>query len=397
MRLKAAFLVTRDGKGEVGIGDSIVITFDDYDGAARNKCIVVDGGYSQTAKVLRSYLKNEGIATIDLVVATHIDDDHINGLRAFFRDYVEKRPDFKVLNYWGPAPKQYEPVTITEFLALLPDVADLRIDELSFISQSVDNNEELYEFAKQCVGEGHIWHPSVGTAGNLTKLFGSVKIEILGPDRQVASAELESAGVAAQGLGDALLTEEVIDLEDMTVKDKITAAAKESDRTANNQSIVIRLTPINAKGNEFSDGSFLLPGDAENESWERMIEADRGSLRARYLKVAHHGSQTGTNEDILDAVKPEYGVICGGKNKHGLPDGPVLTMLQDKGVKIICTGRNPEPPPDVHCCEPAYQALCPRCDAAMGAGLETPVVFEIDTDPPPGAPPQAMRTCGNSW
>jgi glyoxylase-like metal-dependent hydrolase (beta-lactamase superfamily II) len=96
VRLKAAFLVTRDGEGKIGIGDSIVITFDDEGDGPRKKCIVIDGGYSQTAKVLRSHLDEDGIATIDLIVATHIDDDHINGLRKFFDDYVEDNGPFKV-------------------------------------------------------------------------------------------------------------------------------------------------------------------------------------------------------------------------------------------------------------------------------------------------------------
>jgi len=149
VRVKVAFLVTRDGKGGIGIGDCIVITFDDKDDASRRKCIVIDGGYSKTAKVLKSYLDGENITTIDLVVATHVDDDHINGLKAFFADYVDENEPIKVLNYWGPEPKRPDPITISEFIAFLPDVNDLEVKELSFISQSVDSNEELWESAKK--------------------------------------------------------------------------------------------------------------------------------------------------------------------------------------------------------------------------------------------------------
>jgi hypothetical protein len=391
VRLKAAFLVTRDGKGEIGIGDSIVITFDDEGNGVRKTCIVIDGGYSRTAKFLKSYLDAEGIATIDLIVATHIDDDHINGLRTFFDDYVEDDGPFRVLNYWGPAPRSYEPVTITGFLALLPEAAGLGIEELTFVSQSVDNNEKLWEAAKACVGEGHIWHPSAETSGSVPALFRSVKIEILGPARQVPSKELESAGVAAQGLGDAFLTEGVIDLRDRRLRGMIAAAAAESDHTANNQSIVFRLTPIDRSGREVAEQSFLFPGDADLESWRTMIAGgNRHSLKARYLKVAHHGSVTGTDESVLDNVRPEYGIICAGKNKHGLPDRSVFKLLQDRSVKIICTGRNPNTK-DIPCAEESYEGRCPRRDAV------TPVVFEIDTDRPPGGPPLGVPACGNDW
>jgi hypothetical protein len=397
VRLKTAFLVTRASDGNVGIGDSIVITFDDYDGVNRKKCIVIDGGYSQTAKVLRTYLKDEGITTIDLLVATHIDDDHINGLNTFFDQYVEDNGPIKVLNYWGPAPKGYEPVTITEFLGFLPEVSELKINELSFVSQSVKNNEKLYESAKKCVGEDHIWHPSIEGRDSLPKLFESVKIEVLSPDKQVASGDLKKSGVAESALGDVLGMEGVIDLKEGALKGKIAAAAKESDRTANNQSIVFRLTPLDAAGVEFPDSSCLFPGDAELESWTRMMDKDPGSLKARYLKVAHHGSKTGTNDKVLAAVDPEYGIICVGKNTHDLPDRSTFELLKDKNVMIICTGRN-FVAGDMPCGEDLYKGNCPRWDAATGKDIETPVVFEIDTDPPPGAPPPAVvKTCGNVW
>ena len=397
MRLKAAFLVTRDGDGNIGIGDSIVITFDDYDeDNGRKKCIVIDGGYSQTAKVLKSYLKGEGIDTIDLVVATHIDDDHINGLRAFFKDYVEEEGIIKVSNYWGPAPKSYEPVTVTEFLAFLPEATELGIDELSFVSQSVGNNEKLWESAKRCVGEDHIWHPSFEARARLPELFRSVKIEILGPDKQVPSAELETAGAAAQGLGEAFLADEVIDLDDEGLRGKIIAAAKENDRTANNQSIVFRLTPRDRSGQEIPESSFLFPGDAEIESWTDMIARSRGLLKARYLKVSHHGSNTGTNNAVLDAVQPEYGIVCAGKNNHGLPDHSVFKLLQGRNVKIICTGRNPNTG-DIACADGAFEGHCPRRNTSNGSDIKTPVVFEIDTNLLPGAPSPAVSACGNNW
>ena len=396
MRFKAAFLVTRSGEGVIGIGDCIVIAFDDKSVAGRMKCIVIDGGYSQTEKVLKSYLDGEGIAIVDLVVATHIDDDHINGLKAFFAKHVENDGPIKVLNYWGPAPKGYEPVTITEFLTMLPEVNDLGIAELSFNSQSVDSNEKLWESAKRCIGEDHIWHPSVEGSGNLPDLFESVRIEILAPDKQVPSLDIKSAGVAARALEEALLSDAAIDLNDKRLRNTILRAAKESDRTANNQSIVFRLTPVDDDGREIRNFSFLFPGDAELESWNRMIQGDAGRLTATHLKISHHGSSTGTSEAVLDAVRPKYGIICAGKNKHGLPDGAVFKLLQEKNVKIICTGRNPDTG-DIPCARRAYRNKCPRWDVARSREIENAVIFEIDTNQLPAATLPAARFCRNDW
>ena len=396
VRVKVAFLVTRDGKGGIGIGDCIVITFDDKDDASRRKCIVIDGGYSKTAKVLKSYLDGENITTIDLVVATHVDDDHINGLKAFFADYVDENEPIKVLNYWGPEPKRPDPITISEFIAFLPDVNDLEVKELSFISQSVDSNEELWESAKKTVGEAHMWHPSFEGRDSLPTLFSGIKIEILGPDRQVPSLELKSAGAATRALEKALLSDAQIDLRDAGLKKMILKAANEIDRTANNQSIVFRLTPRDAAGGEIPSFSFLFAGDAEIESWTTMIERDKGSLKAEHLKISHHGSATGTHEEVLTAVKPQYGIICAGENKHGLPDGGVFKLLQNQNIKIICTGRNPKEK-IIPCAKPKYQAKCPRWDKVKCREIKDPVVFEFDTDLLLGAVSSPQLFCENDW
>ena len=107
MIIKIAFLTTIDNKGNPQIGDCIVITFNEDQ---RKACIIVDGGYGSNKKVLKNYLENENVEIIDLMVASHIDDDHISGLKAFLNDYVlekdGKNNKFELRNYWGPASKR---------------------------------------------------------------------------------------------------------------------------------------------------------------------------------------------------------------------------------------------------------------------------------------------------
>ena len=67
-------------------GDSILINFDD-DGKKRN--ILTDGGFGSTYKdVIKDEIikiKNRG-EKIDLLIVTHIDNDHINGIIKFIED-----------------------------------------------------------------------------------------------------------------------------------------------------------------------------------------------------------------------------------------------------------------------------------------------------------------------
>jgi competence protein ComEC len=59
---------------DVGQGDSILVFFPD------GKTMLVDGGKREMGKTVVQYLKDQGVSTLDLVVATHPDADHLGGL-----------------------------------------------------------------------------------------------------------------------------------------------------------------------------------------------------------------------------------------------------------------------------------------------------------------------------
>ena len=81
----------------------------------------------------------------------------------------------------------------------------------------------------------------------------------------------------------------------------------------------------------------LLTGDAESPSEQDMIEA--GVLvNVDVLRVGHHGSDSSTSQEFLDAVVPEVGVISAGlTNAYGHPHEEVKDRLQAAGVQIILT------------------------------------------------------------
>jgi len=56
------------------------------------------------------------------------------------------------------------------------------------------------------------------------------------------------------------------------------------------------------------------------------------------LRVAHHGSQTGTNANFLDAVDPEAAIISvGDGNDFGHPHGEIIDRLLEDNVEIYQT------------------------------------------------------------
>ncbi len=86
----------------------------------------------------------------------------------------------------------------------------------------------------------------------------------------------------------------------------------------------------------FRGTTALLEGDAERPAEQRVVEEHPGV--AMLLKVAHHGSASGTSADLLAAIHPLYAVISvGARNVYGHPRREVLERLQQAGVKTYRT------------------------------------------------------------
>jgi competence protein ComEC len=97
----------------------------------------------------------------------------------------------------------------------------------------------------------------------------------------------------------------------------------------NANSVVVRL--------DYNKFSMIFTGDAEAETEARMI-ASKSNLKAKVLKVGHHGSKYATSEAFLQAVQPETAVISvGGSNRYGHPTKEALDRLKTAGVKVYRT------------------------------------------------------------
>ena len=93
---------------------------------------------------------------------------------------------------------------------------------------------------------------------------------------------------------------------------------------------------------DYGNFSALFPGDCEVECWQGII-ADNKNLIANitFLKVAHHGSKNGTNEENISIIKPKIAAISLGKdNKFGFPHKEAMDALQKIGADIYRTDTN---------------------------------------------------------
>jgi competence protein ComEC len=98
-------------------------------------------------------------------------------------------------------------------------------------------------------------------------------------------------------------------------------------------SMVLRLT--------YAGHTALLVGDIHKRVEKKLVEeaAERERpLHADLLKVAHHGSNTSSCEEFLDAVRPEYAVISSGiRNPFHHPRSEVIDRLAEHGAKTYRT------------------------------------------------------------
>ncbi|WP_374019580.1 ComEC/Rec2 family competence protein [Paenibacillus thiaminolyticus] len=120
-----------------------------------------------------------------------------------------------------------------------------------------------------------------------------------------------------------------IPLEGVTAE--FVAPVAEYGKDLNAWSAVLRLT--------YGNTSFLFTGDAEARSEADMLKQPE-TLHADVLKVGHHGSDTSTSQEFLDAVQPAYAVISAGMdNKYGHPKKVVMNRLKKAGVEIYRTDK----------------------------------------------------------
>ena len=96
----------------------------------------------------------------------------------------------------------------------------------------------------------------------------------------------------------------------------------------NDYSIIIKLTV----GNK----TFLFTGDAPTSA---ILDSNPGHIDV--LKLSHHGSRTGTTEQLVHKLSPTYAVLSYAvNNPYGHPMQSVLNALHKHSVEVWGTGAN---------------------------------------------------------
>jgi len=251
---------------EVGQGDAILLT-------RGSNQVLVDGGPSgeKVLKCLSDYLPYWD-RTIELIVLTHTDYDHMNGLAAVVERYQVRQ--------FVTADGVHE----SDSLARLVGVLGERMVPVSLVEQG----------DKLRVGNG--------------EEGGGMELAVLWPPR------VERHYIA-------VFSGKVRSEENKQI---LGASAKTVD--SNERSVVLLLKTASYRA--------LLTGDSGVQTEKELVE--KGLIpHLDYLKVAHHGSKSGTSQELLEAARPALAVISvGEKNRYGHPAKEVVKRLEETGVEV---------------------------------------------------------------
>lgn len=175
-------------------------------------------------------------------------------------------------------------------------------------------------------------HPDEDHIGGMADVISSTQIEtIYAPNKTNNTATYRKFLTAIQNNNLQITLAEAGTIIDQTDAYKLEILWPTKDANfpdTNDYSIIIKLTV----GNK----TFLFTGDSPTNA---ILDANPGHIDV--LKLSHHGSRTGTTEQLVRKLSPTYAVASYAlDNSYGHPMQSVLNALHKHSVEIWGTGAN---------------------------------------------------------
>lgn len=246
---------------------------------------------------------------IDLLILTHIDDDHIGGVLKFFQD--DPGASTFVKKVWFNSGK-----LIAEYLQD-PENPDLRLPLLKVNSPntSIPDGMEFENF----IAENKIWDRRIILAEGITELHG-IKFWFLSPDDSKlkkllknwkrVDTEVETTGKPSD-FGKSLM--EHIEGDEFS----------EDSAIPNGSSIAFIL--------EFSGRNFLFLADAHPSVLSASLRtfgfSKANPIKAELVKISHHGSASNNSSELLEMIDCSEYVISTNGEIHNHPHKRLLARL----------------------------------------------------------------------
>ena len=320
-------------------GDSLLLH---YGKPNAPKLIMIDGGpagvYNASLRPRLEALKEtrspDGPLTIRLVMVSHLDDDHINGVLAFFDDLVEKQENkeelpYNVLTLWH---NSFDDIIGNEGDELLKALSaavksvasggaastDIPISGPgAAIAVSIPQGRDLRNDANVlslAINDPFGTLVAVPEKGKKSVTIGDgLKLTVLGPVKERIEKLQEEWNIFIKKKG--LATDK---------KGKALAAAFVDESVFNLSSIVV-LAEVGKK-------RMLLTGDSRGDDVLKALKSNGllkgGKIHVDLLKLPHHGSDRNVETDFFRQITADHYVISA-DGRHGNPEVSTLQMISE--------------------------------------------------------------------
>jgi Metallo-beta-lactamase superfamily len=302
-------------------GDCILLTFCDEEQVVRN--ILIDSGIGETylttknSKGKREFGELKSVIEkikddrqkIDLLVLTHIDDDHIGGILKWFQQ--DKEAYKLITEVWFNS---------GEFIAESIELSKTIELEVAFDYNTSKKTSIMQgkSFAKY-IAEKNIGFKELICQGNILKRFG-LEFKILSPDKFKLEKLLKEWNKKAPDLKTAVKEHDY----KISIKEHIENDDYNEDMAVGNGSSIAFIIC-------FGDDNILFLGDAHPSvvvSGLNMFGCSPSKkIVCKLVKISHHGSAGNTSSELLKCIECNDFIISTNGNGHHHPHKQMLSRL----------------------------------------------------------------------
>jgi hypothetical protein len=331
-------------------GDALLLHYGPPDSS---RLVVIDGGPAGVyATSLRPRLRElaaarggDGPLDVDLLMVSHIDDDHIRGVLDLTGELAEQLDNREPLSF----------AIRRLWLNSFDDIIGNQSAELFTALDATLRRGGAVPSGLQVSGSSQAVAASVDQGRALRRLAARLTIPFNRPFQGLV-ARAETGAQTVELPDDLALTilapsldraarlqrewDAVLKRRDLGRDEALAQAAAHLDQSVFNLSSLVVLARL-------GDGTMLLTGDARGDDIMEGLEAaqllDGGAIHVDVLKLPHHGSARNVDEQFFRSVTADHYVVSA-DGRDGNPDLETLRMLStartDDGFRLHLT--NPE-------------------------------------------------------
>lgn len=342
---------------ESGAGDCIFLVMKDE---MDNSCFHIMMDCNVLTDEIKAYIRDELYKRIDVLIVTHIDSDHANGITKLMRnpDFADMQIGMILFNGFQPQTEQPQtlPQKTVEKLQTVAELLPPTVDEAFQKTNGMDAACLITELNKHPQWKA-VWRQTPILAGETMPLGNNEKwgrLRVLSPTQDAMDNLLHDVKLEyAKRLSSAPPNEDFLDQDKyyelmlrLAGLRKRPSFARKTNAEAITKEKLNKSAKIDAEENGVTNANkaslafcweggeevkrILLMGDAVSSQVVNELNGiENGRIWFEAVKVSHHGSKHNTSIELNTKVDSAHYFFTGGKDNEG-PDIETVAKIAMK-------------------------------------------------------------------